>query len=443
MSEVSGKSVRSACGKVMSFADSAKSVPEPNVFRQLHKIGKYMKTKNLNQFFENNEIFNNRLYSKTVVKSLIRSLLEPVASQDFKAFIYARLNKIDGMESLIRRIEYLSDTKFKTFSDFDFSKFETEAIGFVVINSRRYNCAFLFKEIQDGKFRVYLKVNSKLVFNVYEAIKIEFMLDDEKDFYTYKPDRRDNTLVNDAIENILKCFEESVEENECYRKIQENYKNINTVNQDLRNEVYQNVKAIAHEIKNQLSILDIYTRIFEKKTQDTKTTEPIRKSVEIIKKQLNQFKNIDVVNLSEKNIKEIIQGSIQMYSGLLKEKNNKIILVDEMPESAANAFVDEEKLSIVINNVIKNAHDSTQNDEILIKLGQIGDKIKISFVNHGEKIEQQNRTKIFSTGYTTKTEGWGVGLAVCKKFVGSQFGSFELEKSDENETIFTLKLPLA
>ena len=105
--------------------------------------------------------------------------------------------------------------------------------------------------------------------------------------------------------------------------------------------------------------------------------------------------------------------------------------------------MDEEKFSIVVNNIIKNAHDSTSNDEIVIKISKSDDKVKISFINHGEMIEKGNQDKIFETGYTTKRDGWGIGLAVCKRFIGSQFGTFELTKSDENETIFSITLKLA
>ena len=108
----------------------------------------------------------------------------------------------------------------------------------------------------------------------------------------------------------------------------------------------------------------------------------------------------------------------------------------------ANCFVDEEKFSIVINNIIKNAHDSTKDDEIIVKLTQIEESVRISIINHGEMIEKTQQDKIFEQGFTTKKDGWGIGLSVCKKFIGSQFGTFELAKSDENETIFTLTLPL-
>lgn len=402
------------------------------------------KTKrNFNSYFEKKDLSGNELYSSTIIESLTRSILEPIAKDNSKAIVFARLKNVKGTDSLIKRLEYSKDIILREFSDFEFSKFDIEETGFIVLTTQRYNCAFLFREIEENKYEIYFKINSKLVNDVYETLKSIFLIDYDEEFYTHRPERRDNNMMNEAVKNIIKYFEETIKENEYNTKIQENYRTVNETNTSLRNEIYQNARQIAHEIKNQLSILDIYTRIFEKKTQDFETIKPIRKSIELIKSQIEQFKNIDVINLQEKNIKLILQDSIKMYGSILKEKNNKIVLVDEMAGFEANAFVDEEKFLIVINNIIKNANDSTKNDEIIIKLKQIEEHIKISIINHGEMIAKENQEKIFEQGYTTKKDGWGVGLSVCKKFIGSQFGTFELTKSDKKETIFTLTLPLA
>lgn len=401
-----------------------------------------MKAKNFNTYFETQDLTTPETYSLSIVKSIIRSVLEPVASNNCTGVIFTHLKDTEGIEGIIRRLEYSKNIILRPISDFEFSKFDVEEIGFVLLTTKRYNCAFLFKEIEEDKYQIYLKLNSKLVSNVYETIKSMFLLNYDNEFYEYKPERRENELMNSAITNIIKHFEENIKDSEYNSKIQESYRAVNETNTTFRNEIYQNVKQIAHEIKNQLSILDIYTRIFEKKTQDTEVVEPIKKSIMLIKSQLEAFKNIDVVNLQEHDIKLIIQDCIKTYSHILKEKNNKIIFIDEMAEISAKAFVDEEKFAIIVNNIIKNAHDCTQNDEIIIKLKLNNEKIKISFINHGEMIAPEAKEQIFDKGYTTKTDGWGVGLAVCKRFIGSQFGTIELEKSDEKETIFTLSLPL-
>ena len=402
------------------------------------------KTKrNFNSYFEKKDLSGNELYSSTIIESLTRSILEPIAKDNSKAIVFARLKNVKGTDSLIKRLEYSKDIILREFSDFEFSKFDIEETGFIVLTTQRYNCAFFFFYIEENKYEIYFKINSKLVNDVYETLKSIFLIDYDEEFYTHRPERRDNNMMNEAVKNIIKYFEETIKENEYNTKIQENYRTVNETNTSLRNEIYQNARQIAHEIKNQLSILDIYTRIFEKKTQENETIKTIRKSIELIKSQIEQFKNIDVINLKEKNIKLILQDSIKMYGSILKEKNNKIVLVDEMAGFEANAFVDEEKFLIVINNIIKNANDSTKNDEIIIKLKQVEEHIKISIINHGEMIAKENQEKIFEQGYTTKKDGWGVGLSVCKKFIGSQFGTFELTKSDKKETIFTLTLPLA
>ncbi len=401
-----------------------------------------MKAKNFNTYFETQDLTTPETYSLSIVKSIIRSVLEPVASNNCTGIIFTHLKDTEGVEGIIRRLEYSKNIILRPISDFEFSKFDVEEIGFVILTTKRYNCAFLFKEIEEDKYQIYLKLNSKLVSNVYETIKSMFLLNYDNEFYEYKPERRENELMNNAVTNIIKHFEENIKDSEYNSKIQENYRAVNETNTTFRNEIYQNVKQIAHEIKNQLSILDIYTRIFEKKTQDTEVVEPIKKSIMLIRSQLEAFKNIDVVNLQEHDIKLIIQDCIKTYSHILKEKNNKIIFIDEMAEISAKAFVDEEKFAIIVNNIIKNAHDCTQNDEIVIKLKLDNEKIKISFINHGEMIAPDVKEQIFDKGYTTKTDGWGVGLAVCKRFIGSQFGTIELEKSDEKETIFTLSLPL-
>ena len=399
--------------------------------------------KNFNIYFENKDLTQNEAYSASIVESLVRSLLEPIAANNSKAIAFLRIKNIPETESLIKRLEYSANITLKEFSDFEFSKFDVEDVGFVVLSTNRYNCAFIFREIDDDKYEIYLKLNSKLVSNVYETLKSIFLINYDEEFYSYRPERRENSLMNEAIGNILKFFEETIKENEYNTKIQENYRNVNTVNTTFRNEIYQKVRQIDHEIKNQLSILDIYARIFEKKTQDFETIEPIKKSIALIKGQIEQFKNLDVINLQEKNVKLIIQESIKMYANIVKEKNNKLILIDEMAGVEANAFVDEDKFLIVINNIIKNAHDCTSDDEIIIKLSQINEKIKISFINHGETIAKENKEKIFEQGYTTKKDGWGIGLSVCKKLVGSQFGTLELVKSDEKETEFSICIPLA
>ena len=169
---------------------------------------------NFSAYFQNKDLTTNKQYSETVIESLVRSFLEPVAASNSNAIIFTRLKNIENIEGLIKRLEYLNDVTLKEFSDFEFSKFDVEETGFVILNSPRYNCAFLFREVEEDRFEIYLKINSKLVFDVYETLKKIFLLDYDEKFYKFRPERRENETMNKAIYNILDFFQETILENE-------------------------------------------------------------------------------------------------------------------------------------------------------------------------------------------------------------------------------------
>lgn len=62
--------------------------------------------------------------------------------------------------------------------------------------------------------------------------------------------------------------------------------------------------------------------------------------------------------------------------------------------------------------------------------------------NHGEPIEENVKKNIFKTGFTTREDGFGIGLGVAKKYLAEQLGTIELTSSDEEKTEFLIKLPL-
>ena len=193
--------------------------------------------KSFNIYFENKDLTQNEIYSISIVKSLIRAILEPVVQSNQKAIIFTRIKDYPETQGLIKRLEYCNNATLRKFSDFEFSKFDVEDIGFVLLTTQRYNAALLFREVEENRFEVYLKMNSKLVSDVYETIKSIFLVNYDNEFYEHRPERRDNTLMNNAVENILKHFEETIKESEYNTKIQENYRTVNETNTTFRNEI--------------------------------------------------------------------------------------------------------------------------------------------------------------------------------------------------------------
>ncbi len=99
-------------------------------------------------------------------------------------------------------------------------------------------------------------------------------------------------------------------------------------------------------------------------------------------------------------------------------------------------------------NIIKNACDALQhtpNPAIEIQTRYVKQKLLVTITNNGPEIDEVTRRKIFQPNFTTKkgglSFGLGLGLSIVKRIVSGYGGSIAV-KSDEQKTIFRIKLPI-
>ncbi len=68
--------------------------------------------------------------------------------------------------------------------------------------------------------------------------------------------------------------------------------------------------------------------------------------------------------------------------------------------------------------------------------------IEVSFKDTGIGISKENVEKLFTPFFTTRAQGMGMGLAICKKLIDSHGGSMETESEEGKGSAFTVKLPI-
>ena len=57
-------------------------------------------------------------------------------------------------------------------------------------------------------------------------------------------------------------------------------------------------------------------------------------------------------------------------------------------------------------------------------------------------MNDEQRAKVFSPYFTTKSSGMGLGLAIVKNIVSGMGGSIEFVSEENRGTIFTLRFPV-
>ena len=207
-------------------------------------------------------------------------------------------------------------------------------------------------------------------------------------------------------------------------------------------------RCIAHEMRNHISICELYTQIIKKNLekegiQNTSLNNAlncINKSLKIMSNSLLDLKSLDNFNLKKVNIKKILEEGIKLATAYISDKKIKItsnINID------AEVFIDENKFLACIVNIIKNAIEAIKIEgKINVSLEIEGDYVHIKISNNGEPISQEKQKSIFEEGFTTKPTGSGLGLHICANNLKAQNATLKLTKSTTEITEFEIILPI-
>ncbi len=109
-------------------------------------------------------------------------------------------------------------------------------------------------------------------------------------------------------------------------------------------------------------------------------------------------------------------------------------------------WADEEQLSQVLVNLLKNAIQALEKQEegsIFIHVGNQEKNISIEIIDNGPGIAKELREDIFVPFFTTKSSGSGIGLSLSRQIIRMHGGQLLVSSEPFIQTCFTIMLPLA
>lgn len=207
-------------------------------------------------------------------------------------------------------------------------------------------------------------------------------------------------------------------------------------------------RCISHEIRNQVSICDVYCEIIRKHLQKNNIELPpvdnaincIMKSLKMVLNSLLDLKSLSNFECKKLDLKELLLQGIELSKVYVYEKNIDITLECK---SGCCVYIDENKFLAVIVNLIKNAIEAiAETGFINVKTEIKEDYVNVKISNNGEKIPDDYISKIFDEGLTTKCYGSGLGLYICKNNLKKMDADLNLIKSTDEITEFEISLPL-
>lgn len=219
--------------------------------------------------------------------------------------------------------------------------------------------------------------------------------------------------------------------------------------------------AIAHELNQPLTSISNFAegaRDRLKQRADADELGEVIEALEICSEQavragqllhrLREFLKPPAQQTEQVAVEEIIDATISL--ALINGYRRKIELDLDVPDNLPLLCVDHVQAEQVLFNLVRNAFEAMENDlehahKVRISARALDRAmVEIKVEDSGPGIDPKVRDKVFDSFVTTKRDGMGVGLAICRQIVEAHNGHLEAGDSKElGGAMFRLTLPSA
>jgi PAS domain S-box-containing protein len=216
--------------------------------------------------------------------------------------------------------------------------------------------------------------------------------------------------------------------------------------------------GIAHEVNQPLSAITNYTQVslnlINKESPDlvklaevaVKTQEQALRAGHIIHR-MKQFCKSKSQQRSATDINELINDSVNLCADSLKKNSVKLVL--ELDSDLPLINVDHIQIQQVLINLICNSIDAILGAS-KNKLGQVNiqshltpdNEIQVCVKDNGPGIKDDQQPKILMPFHTTKADGMGMGLSICRSLIEAHNGTLYFNSRFGKGSAFYFTLPI-
>lgn len=213
--------------------------------------------------------------------------------------------------------------------------------------------------------------------------------------------------------------------------------------------------SIAHELNQPLAAISSYctgaANLLRTQSPATEVLPALDKAVEQARRAGQVIRRIYSLarpgeNRFEKvHLAERVDAALALMDGEIRQKGIRVSF-----ELAQQAVVDgdpvllEQALFNLLRNAIEAMRDTAPDQrQLAIALSCADGYASLTIADSGCGIDAGVADQLFDPLFTTKTEGMGMGLAICRSVVENHRGRLSFEANPEGGTVFHVLLPLA
>ncbi len=253
---------------------------------------------------------------------------------------------------------------------------------------------------------------------------------------------------------------QTIERSRLYHSLEEKIQALDTTYRELKESRNKLVQAerlsalgqlatnVAHEIRNPLVSIGGFARSLLRELDEG---EPARKKVDVIIEETDRLERYlkDTLTYMRHNNpafrptdpNRLVHDTFMMMDSELEQSRVKI--VDMLMPNPPEVELDADQIRQVLLNLFRNALEAMPHGGTLTVSSRFdGNAFTLSVADTGVGISEQERDKLFTAFFTTKSTGSGLGLAICSQIARNHRGVITVESNDSPETVFHITLPV-
>jgi two-component system sensor kinase FixL len=212
----------------------------------------------------------------------------------------------------------------------------------------------------------------------------------------------------------------------------------------LAHELNQPLAAVSNYLQGARRLIDSDDLEREKlRNAMTRATEQTPRAGQVIRR----LRDFVTRGETEKRV-EILSRMIEETSALalVSAKEQSVHVTIRFSRSRDHVLVDKVQIQQVLLNLLRNAlesmHDSCRRELTISTAVVAPDLIAIRIADTGSGIAPEVMEKLFQPFVTTKKQGMGVGLSICRTIIEAHGGTITAEENAGGGTVFSVTLPL-
>jgi C4-dicarboxylate-specific signal transduction histidine kinase len=172
--------------------------------------------------------------------------------------------------------------------------------------------------------------------------------------------------------------------------------------------------------------------------QAKRASEIINRVRGFINPNRRSYENVDAGSVIRQSL-ALMQPELQRSAVAVKLHE-----AENLPGVRGDHVLLEQVLVNLIQNAIQALQDlPSQRRVIDIATSRQENRICMTVADHGEGVPEDLVEQLFSPFFSTKSEGLGLGLSICRTIIEAHGGEISVKNIDSGGAIFSIHLPVA